>query len=117
MVLAAAALIVPLVTQGNQPHSDLLDLKIVELQLAAALFGTGLGSVLALIERVGWRLITAVALFVLLFVIRPTPLTPLLRMSTNPSTLLTSVTDQVAWLCLPGLLLIAAAAFLVTRLT
>jgi len=117
VVLAAAALIVPLVTQGNQPHSDLLDLKIVELHLAAALFGAGLGSVLAVIERAGWRLITAVALFVLLFVIRPTPLTPLLRMSTNPSTLVTSVTDQVAWLCLPGLLLIAAAAFLVTRLT
>jgi ABC-type Mn2+/Zn2+ transport system ATPase subunit len=117
LVLAAAALIWPLVTQGNQPHTGWLDLKIVELHLAAALFGIGLGSVLALIERSGWRLITAVALFTLLFVIRPTPLTPLLRMSTHPSTLQTSVTDQVAWLCLPGLVLVAAAALLVTRLT
>jgi len=58
-----------------------------------------------------------VALFLLLVVIRPTPLTPLLRMSTHPSTLQTSVTDQVAWLCLPGLLLVTAAAFLITRLT
>jgi len=55
--------------------------------------------------------------FLLLFVIRPTPLTPLLRMSTNPSTLQTSATDQVAWLCLPGLLLITAAALIITRLT
>ena len=117
LALAAAALIWPLVTQGSQPHPPSLDLKIVELHLAAALFGVGLGSVLALIERAGWRLITAVALFTLLFVIRPTPLTPLLRMSTNPSTLQTSVTDQVAWLCLPGLLLVAVAAFVVTRLT
>jgi energy-coupling factor transporter ATP-binding protein EcfA2 len=117
LALAAAALIWPLVTQGSQPHPPSLDLKIVELHLAAALFGAGLGSVLALIERAGWRLITAVALFLLLFVIRPTPLTPLIRMSTHPSTLATSVTDQVAWLCLPGLLLVAAAAFLVTRLT
>jgi len=117
LALAVAALIWPLVTQGSQPHPPSLDLKIVELHLAAALFGVGLGSVLALIERAGWRLITAVALFLLLFVIRPTPLTPLLRMSTHPSTLQTSVADQVAWLCLPGLLLIAAAAFLVTRLT
>ena len=117
LVLAAAALIWPLVTQGSQPHPPSLDLKIVELHLAAALFGVGLGSVLALIERAGWRLITAVAVFLLLFVIRPTPLTPLLRMSTHPSTLQTSVTDQVAWLCLPGLLLITAAALIVTRLT
>jgi hypothetical protein len=117
LALAAAALIWPAVTQGSQPHPPSVDLKIVELHLAAAVFGIGLGSVLALIERAGWRLITAVALFLLLFVIRPTPLTPLLRMSTHPSTLQTSVTDQVAWLCVPGLLLVAAAALIVTRLT
>jgi hypothetical protein len=68
-------------------------------------------------ERAGWRLITGVAVFLLLFVIRATPPTPLLRISTHPSTLQTSVTDQAALLCLPGLLLVAAAAFLVTRPT
>jgi hypothetical protein len=31
-----------LVTQGSQPHPGSLDLKIVELHLAAALFGAGL---------------------------------------------------------------------------
>jgi energy-coupling factor transporter ATP-binding protein EcfA2 len=117
LALTAAALIWPLVTQGSQPHPPSLDLKIIELHLAAALFGVGLGSALALVERAGWRLITAVALFLLLILIRPTPLTPLLRMSTHSSTLQTSVTDQVAWLCLPGLLLVAAAALIVTRLT
>jgi ABC-type Mn2+/Zn2+ transport system ATPase subunit len=115
--LVAVAVIWPLVTQGSQPHPPSLDLKIVELHLAAALFGAGLGSILALIERAGWRLITAVALLLALFVIRPTPLSPLLRMSTHPSTVLTPVGDQVAWLCLPGLLLAAAAAAIVTRLT
>ena len=40
-----------------------------------------------------------------------------LRMSTHPATLATPVGDQVAWSALPGLLLAAAAALAVTRLT
>jgi ABC-type Mn2+/Zn2+ transport system ATPase subunit len=115
--LTAAALIWPLVTQGGQPHPGSLDLKIVELHLAATLLGMGVGSVLALIERAGWRLIAAVALYLALLVFRHTPLTPLLRLSTHATTPQTSVTSQVALLSIPGAVLVAAAAFLVTRLT
>jgi hypothetical protein len=89
----------------------------VVLQLAAAVFRTGIGSLLALIERPGWRLLVAVAVFLGLFVIRATPLTPALRLSTHPTTLQTPVTGPAAWLFLPGLALAAAAAFLATRLT
>jgi energy-coupling factor transporter ATP-binding protein EcfA2 len=99
--LTAAALIWPLVTQGAQPHPQSLDIKIVVLHLAAALFGAGVGSVLALLERAGWRLIAAVALYLALLVFRHTPLTPLLRLSTHATTLQTSVTSQVALLSIP----------------
>jgi hypothetical protein len=117
LVLAALALIAPLISQGEYAHPATLDLKIVVLQLAAAVFGAGIGSLLALIERPGWRLLVAVVVFLGLFVIRATPLTPALRLSTHPTTLLTPVTGPAAWLFLPGLVLAAAAAFLATRLT
>ena len=117
MLLSAAALVVPLITQGEHPHPLSLDVKIVELQLAAATFGAGLGSLLALIERAGWRLLAAVAVFLGLFVVRETPLTPLLRLSTHPATVQTPVTGSAAWLYLPGLALVALAAFLSARLT
>jgi hypothetical protein len=58
-----------------------------------------------------------VALYLALLVFRHTPLTPLLRLSTHATTLQTSVTSQVALLSVPGAILVAAAAFLVTRLT
>ena len=77
----------------------------------------GVGSVLALIERAGWRLIAAVALYLALLVFRHTPLTPLLRLSTHATTPQTSVTGQVALLGVPGAILVVVAAFLVTRLT
>ena len=117
VLLALAALVAPLVSQGGQPHPVALDVKIVELHLAAAAFGVGLGSLLALIERAGWRLLAAVAVFLCLFVARATPLAPLLRLSTHPATVQTPVTGPAAWLCLPGLALVAVAAFLATRLT
>lgn len=115
--LAVVALIWPLASQGEHPHPQSTDVKIIELHLAAALFGAGLGSVLALIERAGWRLLVAVAFFLGLFVIRSTPLTPLLRMSTHTATLQTPVAGPAAWLYVPGLVLVAAAALGVTRLT
>ena len=83
----------------------------------AGAFGIGLGSVLALIERVGYRLLVAVAVFLGLIVIPHTPLTPLLRLSSNAVTLVTPVSVQVAWLCVPGLVLAALAAFTATRLS
>ena len=117
VLLAAAALIAPLITQGGHPHPLALDLKIVGLHLAAATFGAGFGSLLALIERAGWRLLVAVAVFLGLFAIRETPLTPLLRLSTHPATVQTPVAGPAAWLYLPGLALVAVAAFLAARLT
>ena len=56
------------------------------------------------------------ALFLVLFVARATPMAPLLRLSTHPATLQTPVGGPVAWLVLPGAALLAAAAFLATRL-
>jgi len=117
VLLALAALVAPLISQGSHPHPLMLDVRIVGLHLAAAVFGAGLGSLLALIERAGWRLLTAVAVFLVLFVAQNTPLAPLLRLSTHPATLQTPVGGPAAWLILPGLVLVAAAAFLATRLT
>jgi energy-coupling factor transporter ATP-binding protein EcfA2 len=117
VVLALAALVAPLISQGSHPHSLLLDARIVGLHLAAAVLGAGLGSLLALIERAGWRLLTAVAVFLVLFIVRNTPMGPLLRLSTHPTTLRTPVGGPAAWLVLPGLALVAAAAFAATRVS
>jgi ABC-type Mn2+/Zn2+ transport system ATPase subunit len=117
VVLALAALVAPLLSQGSHPHPLMLDVRIVGLHLAAAVFGAGLGSLLALIERAGWRLLIAVTVFFVLFVVRDTPMGPLLRLSTHPTTLQTTVGGPAAWLFLPGLALVAVAAFLATRLT
>src|SRR2546429_212010 len=89
VVLALAALVAPLISQGSYPHPPLLDVRIVGLHLAAAVFGAGLGSLLALIERAGWRLLTAVTVFLVGFVVRNTPMAPLLKLSTHPTTLRT----------------------------
>jgi len=117
VVLALAALVAPLISQGSHPHPLLLDVRIVGLHLAAAVFGAGLGSLLALIERSGWRLLTAVAVFLVLFIVRNTPMGPLLRLSTHPTTVQTPVGGPAAWLVLPGLVLVAAAAFAATRVS
>ncbi len=117
VVLALAALVAPLISQGSHPHPLLLDVRIVGLHLAAAVFGAGLGSLLALIERAGWRLLTAVAVFLVLFIVRNTPMGPLLRLSTHPTTVQTPVGGPAAWLVLPGLVLVAAAAFAATRVS
>gem|GEM_PF-1626712 len=114
-VLALAALVAPLISQGSHAHPPQLDVRIVGLHLAAAVFGAGLGSLLALIERAGWRLLTAVAVFLVLFVVRNTPMAPLLKLSTHPTTLQTPVGGPAAWLFLPGLALVAVAAFAATR--
>jgi ABC-type Mn2+/Zn2+ transport system ATPase subunit len=117
VVLALAALVAPLISQGSHAHPPQLDARIVGLHLAAAVFGAGLGSLLALIERAGWRLLTAVAVFLVLFVVRDTPMGPLLRLSTHPATLQTPVGSPAAWLFLPGLALVAVAAFAATRVS
>ena len=90
---------------------------MIELHLGAALFGIGLGSLFALIERMGWRLIVTVAVFLGLVIVQHTPLTPLLKLSAATVTAVTPVASQVAWLCLPGAVLVAVASYLTTRLT
>jgi ABC-type Na+ transport system ATPase subunit NatA len=63
----------------------------------------------------GNALLTAVAVFLVLFVVRNTPMAPLLKLSTHPTTLQTPVGGPAGWLFLPGLALVAVAAFLATR--
>jgi hypothetical protein len=91
--------------------------QMAGLHLAAAVFGAGLGSLLALIERAGYRFLVAVAVFLGMFVVRHTPLTPLLSLATNPATAHASITGPTAWLYAPGAALLAAAALLATRVT
>jgi ABC-type Mn2+/Zn2+ transport system ATPase subunit len=117
VLLSLAALVAPLISQGEYAHPALLDGRIVVLHLAAAVFGAGIGSLLALIERAGWRLLAAVALYLVLFVAQSTPMSPLLRLSTHPATPQTPAGGPAAWLFLPGLALMAVAALLSGRLT
>jgi ABC-2 type transport system ATP-binding protein len=114
--LTAAAIIWPLLSQGGHPHPWDLVLRMIGLHLAAALLGVGIGSLLILIERFGYRMIITVVVYLCLIVPRPTPVTPLLKLSTTATTIATPVGTQAAWLALPGAALIAAAAYLSTRL-
>lgn len=115
VALVILAVAWPVVGQGGHPHPPDLVLRMTALHLAAALFGIGLGSALALIERIGWRLIVAIAVFLGLVILRDTPMVPLLRLSTAAVTNATPVGSQVFWLCVPGAALVAAAARLATR--
>lgn len=115
VTLVVLAVVWPVIGQGAHPHPPALVLRMIALHLAAALFGIGLGSALALIERTGWRLIVAIAVFLGLVIVRDTPLVPLLRLSTAAVTNATPVGTQVFWLCVPGAALVAAAAYLATR--
>lgn len=116
VALTVFAIVWPVLSQGG-PHPFMLLLRMIALQLAAAVLGIGLGSVLALIERMGYRVITGLALFLGLLVIPHTPMWPLLKLASTVTTALTPVSVQVAWLCLPGAALVALAAFAATRLS
>jgi len=113
--LVVLAVVWPVAGQGSQHHPSDLVLRMFELHVGAALFGIGLGSVLALIERTGWRVIVAIAVFLGLIIVRDSPLTPLLRLSTAPVNDLTPVASQVFWLAAPGVILVAAGSYLATR--
>jgi hypothetical protein len=117
LALTAAAIAWPLISQGHHSHPWPLIAQMTALHLAAALFGAGLGSLLALIERAGYRFVVAVAVFLAMFLIRFTPLTPLLRLSANAATARASIAGPAAWLYLPGAVLVAAAALLASRLS
>ena len=93
LALTAAAIAWPLVSQGHHPHPLSLVVQMTGLHLAAALFGAGLGSVLALIERAGYRLLVAVAVFLGMFTplataepARPGGCSPALRRSSSAGT-------------------------------
>jgi hypothetical protein len=116
VALSVLAVMWALVSQGAEHHPPLVIARMTTLQLAAAWFGIGLGSVLALIDRLGWRLIVAVAALLALVLGRYTPLTPLLRLATS-ATAASTVGVPCAWLVLSGLVLIAAGAFGATRLS
>jgi len=117
VALGVAAIVWPLASQGGHPHPALLLLRMLALLLSAALFGIGLGSLFALIDQIGWRLIVAVGVFLGLVLIQPTPLTPLLRLSTAAVTINTPVGSQCFWLLIGAVVLITAAAPLSTRVS
>jgi ABC-type Mn2+/Zn2+ transport system ATPase subunit len=117
VALTAAATLWPLASQGGHPHPVELVLRMIGLHLAAAVLGVGIGSLLVLIERIGWRFIITIAVYLALFAASPTPLTPLLRLSTAATTALTPIGNQAAWLVLPGIALMAVAAYASTRVT
>jgi ABC-type Mn2+/Zn2+ transport system ATPase subunit len=108
--LTAAALIWPLVSQREHHPADLV-LKMAGLQLAAALLGIGVGSLLVLIERFGWRMVVTIAVYLVMLVVKHSPMTPLLKLSTSG----TAILGTVAWLALPGAALMAVAAYAATR--
>jgi ABC-2 type transport system ATP-binding protein len=112
--LTAAAIIWPLASQHEHHPPDLV-LRMIELHLAGAVLGIGLGSLLVLIDRLGVRMIIAVAVYLVLIVVKDTPMTPLLTLITAPVNQLTPVNTQAAWLSLTGAALIALAAYLATR--
>jgi len=115
--LTAAAIIWPLASQGEYHHPGDVVLRMIWLHLAAALLGIGLGSLLVLIDRLGWRMILTVLVYLGLLVLKPTPMTPLLKLSTAATTSATPVGTQAAWLAFPGAALVAVAAYLSTRVT
>lgn len=116
VALSVVAVVWALASQGEHPHPPLVILRMTALLIAAAVFGVGLGSALALIERMGWRLIVAVAAFLVLVLGRYTPLTPLLKLATSATTAST-VGTQCALMVATGAALAAAAAVLARRLS
>ncbi|MGI8450301.1 MAG: hypothetical protein ACR2MP_24625, partial [Streptosporangiaceae bacterium] len=89
---------------------------VIALQLAAALFGVGVGSVLVppLIDAEGWRIGLGCALFLAALTLRASPMNPLLRLAANPAS--GSAATAAGLLAGTGLVLIAVTTVLASRL-
>lgn len=104
--------------QSGHAHSAGWLTQVAALQLAAVVFGIGIGALLVppLVQTTGWRVALGVALYLALVLIPASPMRPLLRVSAG------SVSGGGAALAAAGLVagvgaaLIAVTAFLAARL-
>jgi hypothetical protein len=87
---------------------------MIVLHLAAAVFGAGLGALLAppLVTRAGWRICLAVGLFVAVLPIPVSPMHPLLLLTAGAN----SAFAAAGLLAGTGAILIGLTAYLAARL-
>ncbi len=122
---SAAAAVWPSLTQPSPQHSGgplvqavmLFFLKVVTLHLAAAMLGVGVGSLLVppIVDRAGWRICLATALFLALLLVPASPMRPLLLLTTQAATQ-SSLAAAAGVLAGTGAALIALTTFLAARL-
>lgn len=111
-----AAVAWPAVTQPHPHHHyPALLFEMVVLQLAAAGFGVGVGTLLVppLVESAGWRICLAVGLFLVLILVPVSPMRPLLLLTTHAGD---SVAAAVGLLAGAGAVLTGLTAYLAARL-
>jgi hypothetical protein len=98
-------------------HDPSLIQQIILLHLAAAVFGVGLGALLVppLVERAGWRICLAAALFLALLLVPVSPVRPLLLLATHTGAW-SSVGTAAGLLAGTGAVLVGLTAYLAARL-
>jgi ABC-type Mn2+/Zn2+ transport system ATPase subunit len=103
-------------SQPHPPRSPGLLLDMITLHLAAAVFGVAVGTLLVppLVDRAGWRICLAVALFLALLLVPVSPMHPLLLLATHPAG--GSVGAAAGLLAATGAAVIGVTAFLAGRL-
>jgi ABC-2 type transport system ATP-binding protein len=116
----AAAWIWPVLGQPY-PHPASFSSQLVALHLAAAVFGVGVGALLVppLVERAGWRICLATALFLALVVVPASPVHPLLRLASHaaaPGAAPVAVAAAAGLLAGTGAALIGLTCYLARRL-
>jgi len=116
----AAALIWPVLSQPYHQHPAHLLFQVVIVHTAAAVFGIGIGTLLVppLVERAGWRIFLATALFLALLLIPASPMHPLLLLTTARGSGLgwTAVGAAAGWLAGTGAALVGLTTLLASRL-
>ena len=102
-------------SQPHPPHYPGLLLDMITLHLAAAVFGVGVGTLLVppLVDRAGWRICLAVALFLALLLVPVSPMHPLLLLATHPAG--GSVGAAAGLLAATGAAVIGVTALLASR--
>ena len=89
---------------------------MIMLHLAAAVFGVGVGTLLVppLVDRAGWRICLAVALFLALLLVPVSPMHPLLLLATHPAG--GQSAPAAGLLAVTGAAVVGVTAFLASRL-
>jgi ABC-type multidrug transport system ATPase subunit len=103
-------------SQPHPPRYPGLLLDMITLHLTAAVFGVGAGTLLVppLVDRAGWRICLAVALFLALLLVPVSPMHPLLLLATHPAG--GSVGAAAGLLAATGAAVIGVTALLASRL-